>query len=155
MKQWNRRMLAAVMAVLVLTLAACGGTEPRVYTGKLTEKLDEENKPNGITVAQGTYLDVISVEEKKTLNQENGRYLLYYVENWGDTTLAISIDDVSSDPIKPGECGYLVMEVTNVVGIFPREYSCEVNTLEGGFVSVKQIVIQGELEEFLKWEKEA
>ena len=135
----KKSAIASIIAIVVALTCLLG------VVGCERKSMDDStaNNPSATGIASGDISSNIGLEVSKKLNESNGKYVNLYVENNGANSVVATINGQSERDLKPGEQGYVYLEVTQGLLGLDKEYEFKVVPgANGGSINIHYEIVQ-------------
>ncbi len=135
----KKSAIASIIAIVVALTCLLG------VVGCERKSMDDStaNNPSATGIDSGDISSNIGLEVSKKLNESNGKYVNLYVENNGANSVVATINGQSERDLKPGEQGYVYLEVTQGLLGLDKEYEFKVVPgANGGSINIHYEIVQ-------------
>lgn len=128
-----------IFLVLMFTTILCVPTMP-VFADSGTSSFVQ---PRDSDIAHDSFVDWEQFEKTYTLDEADGKYVNFYIENTGDVSIKITINGKNGRTIEPGDSGHITAEVKNGILGNSKKYTLKaVPTPNGGRISMDWRIAQ-------------
>lgn len=135
----KKSAIASIIAIVVALTCLLG------VVGCERKSMDDStaNNPSATGIDSGDISSISGLKMSKKLNESNGKYVNLYVENNGANSVVATINGQSERDLKPGEQGYVYLEVTQGLLGLDKEYEFKVVPgANGGSINIHYEIVQ-------------
>lgn len=102
-------------------------------------------QPYDIDVASGTVTNQTEFNQCYNLDEDNGKYINFYIENTGNVAITITINGKKPHTLNPKNSGYIYLDVENDILDTSKSYTFKaVPSKNGGKISMNWIITQSD-----------
>ncbi len=102
-----KKMIVAVLSMGMMVLSACGNTEQTEAPTEQAQTSEVRSKE----IFSGSYSDDDTFLQSYKLSKDNGNYVNFWIDNTGERSVTIRIDEKGDTEIKAGESGHISAKV--------------------------------------------
>ncbi len=150
MKFKTKKLFSLLTATIIcLTAANSVFADDNEYISNETETVeiscndDSFIQPYDMDVASGTVTNQTEFKQSYDLDEDNGKYVNFYIENTGSVGITITINGKKSRTLNPGKSGHIYLDVENGIFGTSKSYTFKaVPAKNGGKISMNWIIAQ-------------